>query len=85
MGSRGSRKATGVSSPAASKEFSTWPFVPNAKLMMQKDKEQQRRRERLRALALGWFMTDGNGGDTGDVGGGSTNGASSGAASGSIF
>lgn len=73
------RSAGGFATPVSGRRFNTWPFVPNAELLMQKDREAQRRRERLRELALGWFMHGGMGTA------GSTNGASSGNAPGSIF
>ena len=73
------RGTGGVATPVSTKRFNTWPFVPNAKLMMQKQQEAQRRRERLRELALGWFMHGGM------ATAGSSNGASSGAAPGSVF
>lgn len=73
-GGGGGNGSGSLSTPVSTRRFNTWPFVPNAKLLMQKDQEARRRRERLRELALGWFM---NGGDT--------NGVSSGSAPGSIF
>jgi len=54
-GQGGNRSTSGFSAPISSRRFNTWPFIPNAKLMMQKEKERQRRRDRLRELAMGWF------------------------------
>lgn len=73
------RSAGGFATPVSSRRFNTWPFVPNAKLLLKKEEEAQRRRERLRELALGWFMHGGMGTA------GQSNGAGSGAAPGSIF
>ena len=78
-GQSGGRGAGGFASPVSTKRFNTWPFVPNAKLLMQKEKEMERRRNRLRELALGWFMHGGAAAP------GSSNGPSAGAAPGSIF
>jgi hypothetical protein len=78
-GQGGGRSAGGFATPVSSRRFNTWPFVPNAKMMMQKEHERQRRRERLRELALGWYMNGGMGAA------GAANGVSNGAAPGSIF
>jgi len=78
-GGGGGRSAGGFATPVSSRRFNTWPFVPNAKLLMQKEQEMVRRRNRLRELALGWFMSGG------DVGATTSNGPTSGAAPGSIF
>ena len=55
-GSGGNRSTTGFAVPIGARRFNTWPFVPNAKLLQQKEQEAVRRRNRLRELALGWFM-----------------------------
>lgn len=78
-GGGGGRSAGGFASPISSRRFNTWPFVPNAGLLLQKEEEAERRRNRLRQLALGWFMSGGG------VAPGSANGPASGAAPGSIF
>jgi hypothetical protein len=54
-GGGGGRSAGGFATPISARRFNTWPFVPNAKLLMQKAQEADRRRQRLRELALGWF------------------------------
>ena len=51
----GGRSAGGFASPVSSRRFNTWPFIPNAKIMAQKEQERQRRRNRLRELAVGWY------------------------------
>ena len=68
----------GMAAPVGTGKFNSWPFIPNAQLMMQKQLEAQRRRDRLRELAIGWFMN-------GVMTMGNTNGATTGAAPGSIF
>jgi len=78
-GAKGGRSGGGFASPVSTRRFNTWPFVPNAKLLMQKEQEAVRRRNRLRELALGWFMHGGA------IGVGAVNGPAAGAAPGSIF
>jgi hypothetical protein len=73
----GGASSGSFSTPVSTRRFNTWPFVPNAKLLMQKEQEAIRRRNRLRELALGWFVHGPNGGTNGNV--------SSGAAPGKIF
>jgi hypothetical protein len=55
-GSGGNKSTTGFAVPMGARRFNTWPFVPNAKLLMQKEQEAVRRRNRLRELALGWYV-----------------------------
>jgi hypothetical protein len=76
-GGGGGRSAGGFATPVSARRFNTWPFVPNAQLLMQKEQEAVRRRNRLRELALGWFMHGPNGGTNGNT--------ASGAAPGKIF
>ena len=78
-GGGGGRSSGGFATPVSARRFNTWPFVPNAKLLMQKEQEMVRRRNRLRELALGWFM-HGQGNAPGTA-----NGPAAGAAPGSIF
>lgn len=55
-GMGGGRSAGGFATPISTRRFNTWPFVPDAKILMQKEKERVRRRNRLRELALGWYV-----------------------------
>ena len=55
-GGGGGRSAGGFATPVSARRFNTWPFVPDAKILMQKDQEADRRRNRLRELALGWYI-----------------------------
>ena len=73
------RSAGGFATPVSARRFNTWPFVPNAKLLMQKEEEAKRRRARLRELALGWYTNGGS------AGAGAMNGPGAGAAPGSVF
>lgn len=76
-GGGGGRSAGGFATPVSTQRFNTWPFVPNDKLLLQKEQEAMRRRDRLRELALGWFIHGPNGGTNDNM--------SSGAAPGKIF
>ena len=55
-GAGGGRSAGGFATPISARRFNTWPFTPDAKILMQKEKERLRRRDRLRELALGWYI-----------------------------
>ncbi len=66
-GGGGGRSAGGFATPVSTRRFNTWPFIPNAKLLQQKEQEAVRRRNRLRELALGWF-TNGPGEETSNPG-----------------
>lgn len=78
--------AAGMSAPVGVRNFGSYPFMPNMELLKQKDAEANRRRERLRQLALGWFFTGPN---AGLAGGGSSNaslaGGSAGGGPGRLF
>lgn len=56
----GGNGSAGLSAPIGVRNFATYPFMPNMELLKQKDAEANRRRERLRQLALGWFFTSGS-------------------------
>lgn len=77
---------SGMAAPIGVRNFGSYPFMPNMELLKQKDAEANRRRERLRQLALGWFFTGAN---TGVASGGSTNasvaGGTAGAGPGRLF
>lgn len=79
-GSGGGHSAGGFATPISTRRFNTWPFVPNAKMLMQKEKEAGRRRARMRELALGWYTF----GPTQDSSSAASS-ASAGAAPGNIF
>lgn len=54
-GAGGNRSTTGFAVPVGARMMSTWPFVPDPEILMQKEHERQRRRLRLQELALGWY------------------------------
>jgi hypothetical protein len=91
-GAGGNSSVTGFAAPVGARNFTTWPFMPNTEIMRQKDAEANRRRDRLRQLALGWYYLNA-GGSAGQSGGGSagaptggdSNGAAAGAGPGKIF
>lgn len=62
-GGGGGRSAGGFATPVSTRRFNTWPFIPNAQLLLQKEQEANRRRNRLRELALGWFTYGPTNGD----------------------